>query len=218
MPYLLQLSSAIPVEVIVALSCENHDGPYDFLDSNSVQLLKCPGRGRAVQMNAAVERAKGDILVFLHADVVPPRSFLQDIAQALDEGYVAGFFSYKFDKDSILLKINASFTTKDGFFTGGGDQCLFIKKPVFMELGRFDEEQVLMEDFEFFQRMKRQDINYTIIKNDLIVSARKYSVNSYLRVNLANMLLVLLFKFGYSSQRLKALHDKLLRVSYKTNT
>lgn len=218
LPYLKQLSSVVPVEIIVALSCENEDGPYDFLNTCSVQLLECPGKGRALQMNVAAERAKGDVLVFLHADVIPPRSFFHDIVQALDEGYAAGFFSYKFDTDSFLLKINASFTSKDGIFTGGGDQCLFIKKAVFLRLEGFNEEQVLMEDFEFFQRMKKYHIKYTIIKNDLIVSARKYSENSYVRVNLTNLLLVVLFKFGCSSEILKTLHDKLLRVSYKTIT
>lgn len=218
LPYLGRLRSPRPVEVIVALSCETKDGPYDFADAPSVRLVECPGKGRALQMNAAVEKTKGDVLVFLHADVMPPLSFFQDIVQALDEGHAAGFFSYKFDKDSLLLKINASFTAKDGIFTGGGDQCLFIKKSVFLALGGFNEEQVLMEDFEFFNRMKRHQINYKIIKKDLIVSSRKYGANSYLRVNLTNLLLVVLFKFGYPSKKLKILHNKLLRVSYKTNT
>ena len=106
-------------------------------------------------------------------------------------------------------------TAKDGIFTGGGDQCLFIKKEVFNTLGGFDEEQVVMEDFEFFERMKKGKIRYKIIKNDLIVSARKYQHNSYARVNLSNLLLVTLFKLGYPSRKLKSLHNKLIRTPYQ---
>jgi hypothetical protein len=124
------------------------------------------------------------------------------------------FFSYRFDKDYWYLRLNASFTSKDGPFTGGGDQCLFIRKTVFNQLGRFNEEQVLMEDFEFFGKMKKQKVPYTIIKNDLVVSARKYECNSYLRVNLSNFLLVVLFKLGYPSKKLKILHNKLIRTPY----
>lgn len=73
-----------------------------------------------------------------------------------------------------------------------------------------------MEDFEFFKRMKKQRITYTIVKNDLIVSARKYENNSYLKVNLSNLLLVVLFKLGVSGKKLKKLHDKLLKTAYST--
>ena len=172
--------------------------------------------GRASQMNTAVKKSTGEILVFLHADVTPPNTFFEDIGTTLEGAYDAGFFSYKFDIDHYYLKFNAKFTAKDGIFTGGGDQCLFIKRTVFLKIGGFDEQQVLMEDFEFFDRMKQNGIRYKIIKNDLIVSARKYKSNSYVRVNLSNLLLLVLYKFGYPSIKLKALHNKLLRTPYQT--
>ncbi len=203
-----------PVEVIVTLSCDNSDASENLSASDMVRFLKCSQKGRAVQMNAAVQKSKGSILVFLHADVVPPQTFLSDVLNTIQSDYDAGFFSYKFDKESFLLKVNASFTASDGIFTGGGDQCLFIKKDVFLDLDGFDEEQILMEDFEFFDRMKRNKVRYKIVKNDLIVSARKYENNSYARVNLSNLLLLVLFRFGYPAPKLKALHHRLLRSSY----
>jgi len=199
-------------EVIIALSPESQSYiPAHF--EGKVQLLTCKEKGRAAQMNEGSMLAKGDVLVFLHADVKPPSTFLKDIDKALNEGHDAGFFSYKFDKDDFWLNINASFTGRDGMFTGGGDQCLFIRKSIFEKLGRFNQHQVLMEDFEFFKRMKQAQIRYTIIKTDLIVSARKYERNSYLRVNLSNLLLVLLFNLGYPSTKLKSIHDRLIRSS-----
>lgn len=197
-------------EVIVALSPESSTTVLSEF-SSQVLVLRCQHKGRASQMNEGSAIAQGAILVFLHADVKPPSTFLQDIDQALKNGYDAGFFSYKFDKDDFWLNINAWFTGRDGIFTGGGDQCLFIRKSIFEKLGKFDGEQLLMEDFEFFKRMKQAHIPYTIIKNDLIVSARKYEHNSYLRVNLSNLLLVLLFNLGYPSIRLKSIHDRLIR-------
>ncbi len=197
------------VEVIVALSPES-DPPLMGAFPNTIQLLKCKQKGRAAQMNEASFYAKGEVLVFLHADVIPPHNFLLDISRTIAQGYEAGFFSYQFDSTNYWLKINASFTGKDGFFTGGGDQCLFIRKEVFERLGRFSQNQVFMEDFEFFKRMKGNEVRYTIIKNDLLVSARKYESNSYIRVNLSNLLLIILFKMGYSGKRLKLIHDKLI--------
>lgn len=202
------------VEVIVALSPGNSDD-IELLECNGkVKILRCKNKGRASQMNEAASLALGNTLVFLHADVVPPAEFIDNILQSLEDGYDAGFFSYRFDKDKWYLRINAAFTAKDGLFTGGGDQCLFIRKEAFEQLGRFNEQQVLMEDFEFFARMKKERISYTIIKNDLVVSARKYESNSYLRVNLSNFILVVLFKLGYPGNKLKSLHNKLIRTPY----
>ncbi|MFK5973007.1 MAG: glycosyltransferase, partial [Flavobacteriaceae bacterium] len=204
-------------EIIVALSRSNK-GCEKLNTMTQIHFLKCSGTGRALQMNEAVSVSTGDILVFLHADVIPPKSFLTDIKEAIQDTYDAGFFSYRFDKENFFLKINASFTAKDGIFTGGGDQCLFIKKATFHELGSFDEEQVVMEDFEFFKRMKKNKIRYKIIKNDLIVSARKYQYNSYIRVNFSNLLLVFLFKLGYPSAKLKTLHDRLIKTPYQNRS
>ncbi|MGC1516835.1 MAG: TIGR04283 family arsenosugar biosynthesis glycosyltransferase [Maribacter sp.] len=202
------------VEVIVATSPENTDHTQSLAKDRNITVLSCKKKGRAAQMNEAAHRAVGDTFVFLHADVIPPKGFISDIKRSLKSGYTAGFFSYKFDSDRWLLQINAAFTAKDGIFTGGGDQCLFIKKDVFTVLGGFDEKQVLMEDFEFFRRMKKNKVPYTIVKNDLVVSARKYECNSYLRINLSNLVLVLLFKLGYPGEKLKALHQKLIRTPY----
>lgn len=213
---LLSILSAIPnngdTEIIVALSPQS-EANIPASINGEFQMLNCVKKGRAAQMNQGAALAKGDVLVFLHADVKPPKTFISDIIEAMNAGFDAGFFSYQFDTDSILLKINASFTGRDGIFTGGGDQCLFIRKSIFKKLGTFDEEHVLMEDFDFFKRMKRAKVPYTIVNQDLIVSARKYEYNSYLRVNLSNLLLIVLFNVGYPSAKLKSIHDKLIRSS-----
>lgn len=211
----LQDSLDCDTEIIVALSSETNDGSEGLESLEQVRFITCQGKGRALQMNEAAALAKGHTLVFLHADVIPPKSFLSDIRNTLKEKYEAGFFSYRFDKENYLLKLNASFTSKDGIFTGGGDQCLFIKKSIFEGLEGFDENQVVMEDFEFFERMKKNKIRYKIIKNDLVVSARKYQHNSYVRVNLSNLLLVTLFKLGYPPNKLKSLYSKLIRSPYQ---
>jgi len=201
-------------EVIIASSPDKCNATALLCSEFNIKYLLCSKKGRAAQMNAALKVATGEILVFLHADVIPPYGFLDDIKTCLKGNYDAGFFSYRFDKKSWLLGINASFTAKDGLFTGGGDQCLFIRKSTFLKLKGFNEEQVLMEDFEFFRRMKKNKIPYKIIKNDLIVSARKYECNSYLRINLSNLLLVMMFKLGFSGDTLKTVHNKLIRTPY----
>jgi len=213
-PILKGFQDKASCEIVIAISSENSDGSDALLNKLRTTFLKCTGKGRAVQMNEAAEIAKCNILAFLHADVIPPKSFIRDIQRTIADDFDAGFFSYRFDSESFFLKINASFTARDGIFTGGGDQCLFIKKTIFEKLKGFDEDQLLMEDFEFFDRLKKHKIPYKIINNDLIVSAKKYKYNSYLRVNFSNMLLMILYKLRYSPKKLKDLQHRLLKTSY----
>ncbi|WP_373519296.1 TIGR04283 family arsenosugar biosynthesis glycosyltransferase [Pricia sp.] len=217
LPQLAEFRKDFPVEIILALSSDNSDGSETLASVYPIKCIQCKKKGRAVQMNSAANLVKEGILVFLHADVTPPDTFISDISTAIKEGFDAGFFSYHFDKKSVALQVNSFFTAKDGIFTGGGDQCLFIKKKVFDTLGGFDEKQVLMEDFEFFRRMKKSNVRYTIVKEDLIVSARKYRNNSYIKINLANFLLVILFKCGYPAKKLNSLHDRLNNMPYQNN-
>lgn len=214
LPRLLDICATSNAEIVVALSPKTNDGSESIAIRENLQFHRCGQQGRAAQMNEGARLAKGPYLAFLHADVLPPASFISDIEHSLKNGNDAGFFSYVFDRDHPLLRLNASFTAKDGFFTGGGDQCLFIKRHVFLEMGGFDEEQLLMEDFEFFKRMRSRKVPYTIVKNNLVVSARKYGLNSYWRINFTNLLLVLLFRLGYPSAKLKVLHDRWIRTSY----
>lgn len=210
-PYLQRIGKDAQVELLPVLSGATRDGSAEVLRGLGVEPLQCQAVCRASQMNAGARRARGTILAFLHADVWPPEEFFRDITRTLSGNYQAGFFSYRFDTPTPMLRINGYFTRKDGLFTGGGDQCLFIEKETFEALGQFDPEQVLMEDFEFFRRMKRARTPYRIVPNDMVVSARKYERNSYLRVNLSNLFLLILFRCGCKPETLKRLYGRLFR-------
>lgn len=213
LPRLEQLSKGHNVEILVSTGVCTNDYSICLKDSDLATIISGKKKGRAIQMNEGANAAKGDILVFLHADVTPPTGFFDDIMNTLAEKD-AGFFSYSFDESSFLLRVNASFTKRKSLFTGGGDQCLFIKKAAFDKLGGFDESHIIMEDFHFFRKMKKNSVSFKIVNNDLIVSARKYQHNSYLRVNLTNLILLSLFNLGYAPEKLKALHNRLLKRTY----
>ena len=210
-PHILNRSTNQDFEIIIVLSATNNDSSHQLKFNEKVTVINSPSKGRAVQMNYGAKVARGSVLAFLHADVIPPDDFVTDMNKAISNGFLAGFFSYRFDSPSRLLAINASFTSNDGIFTGGGDQCLFMQHTTFEKLGGFDDSQVIMEDFEIFRRMKRNQVPYKIIKNDLLVSARKYDRNSYLKVNLSNLVLLILFKLHFPSQKIKTLHNLLIR-------
>jgi hypothetical protein len=160
-------------------------------------------------MNEGASFAKNKILFFLHADVVPPVSFVDDINKSLLNND-AGWFGYKFDITKGLMKLNEKVTRKKGIFSGGGDQGIFIKSDVFKSIGTFNEKYCIMEDFDLTRRLKKSIYKYDVVQKDCIVSARKYKANSWLRVNFANLVAFTMFSFNIESKRIKSTYHFIL--------
>lgn len=196
---------------IIIVDGGSNDDTIEKITSNDVKVIHSPIKQRAAQMNMGAQVAKNEILYFLHADVIPPITFTMDIFHAITEGTRSGWFSYQFDKSSPLLDFNASFTKRDGLFAGGGDQSLFITKDTFNDLGGFDESYDIMEDFAFTRKIKKENIPYTIITNDCIVSTRKYNNNSWLRVNFANLVAFTMFLTKWKSSKVKKVYHTILK-------
>lgn len=167
-------------------------------------------KGRAIQMNTGAKAAKGNILYFVHADSIPPLSFVDDIKLYLKKGYPMGCYRFKLDSDSLLLKINSYFTRFDKEWCRGGDQTFYIKKDIFEEFGGYCEDHMIMEEYEFMRRA-RAKYPFKIMPKDTIVSARKYEHNSYLRVQLSNLIVFNMYRLGYSQETLFKTYRKLLK-------
>ncbi len=98
LPHLCQLAKNHEVEIIVSLGSCAEDYSACGHDGEKIKFISSDRKGRAKQMNDGVSVAKGEVLVFLHADVLPPSGFFDNIKGTLDSGHDAGFFSYRFDK------------------------------------------------------------------------------------------------------------------------
>ncbi|WP_298762819.1 TIGR04283 family arsenosugar biosynthesis glycosyltransferase [uncultured Polaribacter sp.] len=212
--FLCEQANKFPIEIIVANSPETTDeSPKVCKNFDKVKYLQSEKKGRAAQMNFGASKATGAILLFLHADTQLPENFYTEVTNAVINGNKAGFFAYKFDKETFLLNVNSKFTTKDGLFAGAGDQCQFFTKQVFKELKGYNETFCIMEDFEMIDRVRKQKIKYTIIQSKATASARKYENNSWLKVNAINGYVFLLYKCGVHPQKLREKYKALLRES-----
>lgn len=109
-----------------------------------------------------------------------------------------------------MLRINAFCTRFERTICRGGDQTLVVRRPLFEALGGYRERFVIMEDYDFIRRA-RQQARFKIIPDDVVVSARKYTHNSYLRVNLANLVVFTLYRLGVAPPTLRSLYHRLIR-------
>ena len=193
-------------EVIIADSPESKDKKYFLSLKKNVRYIQTEQAGRAHQMNEGAKRAQGSILVFLHADVRPPITMIEDIRSSVENGYPFGFFSYRFEPSSFMLDFNASFTKRDGIFAGGGDQVHFMTRDVFDKMNGYDTSFSIMEDFDFVRRYRKIGLPLKVIKKDAIVSSRKYSKNSWLKINILNLIAFILFNMGANSDTIKKMY------------
>ncbi|MEB0262788.1 MULTISPECIES: TIGR04283 family arsenosugar biosynthesis glycosyltransferase [unclassified Mucilaginibacter] len=175
---------------IKKLNGTNSDGHFEIIVSDggstddTITLAKQAGaitllsqrKGRAAQMNAGAALAKGEILYFLHADTMPPVGFINDIANAISNGYQAGCFMLSFDYPHWFLKANCWLTRFDVNAIRFGDQSLFVTKEEFDRTGGFSERHIVLEDQELIKRL-RKAIRFKIIKRPVVTSARKYLEN-----------------------------------------
>lgn len=211
--FMLEQAGDHLLEILVVDAAGSTDDIRSSLASlHSVRVIKSRATSRAVQMNEGASEARGDFLYFVHADVYPPENYTNHIREALQSTIDFGYFCYRFDSDRPLLRMNGYFTRFDGLFTGGGDQTFFLSKALFQQMGCFREDLVMMEDFDLFWRLRRQGYQYAILPPKATVSARKYKYNSYLRVNVVNLLTFTLFRYGFCQHRLKRFYKKALRM------
>lgn len=113
-------------------------------------------KGRALQMNLGASSAKGDILLFLHADTRLPSNADQLIFQAIQNNKAAwGRFNVHITGRSSMFRVIAWFMNHRSRLSSivTGDQAIFITKNLFERVGGFPV-QSLMEDIEFSKRLK----------------------------------------------------------------
>ena len=190
------LKELAPAEIIVS-DGGSTDHTLEIAAAAGALAVSSRIKGRAGQMNHAASLATGDVLYFVHADTRPAASFPADIEQVLAQGYNCGSFRFRFDNNRGMLKLNSFLTRFNYLFFRGGDQSIFVTRALWETVGPFREEMRIMEDFDFLARIWRKG-RFRLIPKETIVSARKYEMNSWLRVQLANLKVVRMYRRGAS--------------------
>ncbi|MBZ2168242.1 TIGR04283 family arsenosugar biosynthesis glycosyltransferase [Marinobacter sp. F4216] len=112
------------------------------------------GKGRAVQMNAGADAARGNVLLFLHADTRLPDDAMTRLEAFAETGNAWGRFDVRLSGQRPLFRIIAWLMNQRSRLTGicTGDQAMFVRRDVFEALYGF-REQPLMEDIELARRL-----------------------------------------------------------------
>jgi rSAM/selenodomain-associated transferase 2 len=171
-------------------------------------------RGRAAQMNAGAGAARGDVLLFLHADTRLPadadRLILNRLAAS---GGAWGRFDVRIEGRHPLLPLIAAMMNLRSRLTGiaTGDQAMFVERSAFAATGGFPDI-ALMEDIELSRRLKRLG-RPSCLRARVTTSGRRWEKHGVVRTVLTMWRLRLAFFFGAAPAKLAVRYGYVPRQS-----
>ena len=166
------------------------------------RVLEAP-RGRARQMNAGAEAARGEVLLFLHADTALP----DDAARLIALGLAAtnrrwGRFDVTIAGSHPLLGAVSALMNLRSRWSGiaTGDQAIFVKREAFESVGGFPDIP-LMEDVEISARLKALT-RPLCVRSRAITSGRRWERDGVLRTIVLMWKLRFAYAMGVAPERL----------------
>jgi rSAM/selenodomain-associated transferase 2 len=163
-------------------------------------------RGRANQLNAGAARARGDGLLFLHADTHLPRDAHAQLCNALaDPAVLGGNFALRFDggdRFSTVLSAWYALQRRAGIYYG--DSAIWLRAGGFARLGGF-RELPIMEDYDLVRRLERAG-RTACLPGPAVTSARRWQRHGLPRTIASWVLIRWLFIAGAPPARLARLY------------
>jgi rSAM/selenodomain-associated transferase 2 len=167
-------------------------------------VLAAP-RGRGSQLAAGGAAARGDVVLFCHADCLLPPGWAGAIRRALgaDPGAVGGAFRLGIASPRRALALVAATANLRSRLTGHpyGDQALFVRRETYRRVGGF-APLPLMEDIDLCRRLRRVG-RLAHLELAVRVSPRRWEREGVVRSTLRNWSLAALFYLGADPARLK---------------
>jgi rSAM/selenodomain-associated transferase 2 len=165
-------------------------------------------RGRAIQMNAGAARARGSILLFLHADCIPPAEADVLIVDGLNRVRRSwGRFDARIAGRHPLLRAVELLMNLRSRWTGiaTGDQGIFVTASLFTAVGGYPEI-ALLEDVVLTKRLKRFGAPLCL-RHRITTSARRWERHGVLNTIFLMWRLRLAFWLGADPRRLAVRYD-----------
>lgn len=186
------------------------DESLSICSSYSMVKVISSEKGRACQMNKGAAAAYGNILLFLHADTLLPDKGIEAIEKVMrDQSICGGSFYLKFDNDSIILKFFSSFTKINNIYFTYGDQGLFMRRDIFIEMRGY-KIMPIFEDLEIQKRLRKKG-KFFKLPMAVSTSARRFLHHGKLKQQLLNMALLFAYELGISPTKIKKFYSDLYR-------
>ena len=187
---------------ILIIDSTSKDKTRDIAFINGTRFYKVNKKNRGLQLNYGAQKAKGEWLLFIHADSRLKLNWSRKIEDILkrDSNFIY-YFNFKVNNKSFTYRFLEFFVNLRCFLfkTPYGDQGLLISKKNFKTYGGF-KTIPLMEDFDFISRINKK--NLRSLKTPIFTSSRKWDEINFVWQSLKNWHLRRLMLKGVSINRI----------------
>ena len=195
---------------VIVVDGGSRDATFSLAAPLADRALVAP-RGRAAQMNAGAAVARGEVLLFLHADSRLPADGVAGIVEELPRSCRRwGRFDIAITGPPRLLRLVARSMNLRSRLTGiaTGDQGIFVERTLFNAVGGFCE-QPLMEDIALSVCLKRAAGRPLCLARQIVTSGRRWEANGPWRTIVAMWRLRFAYWRGADSADLGDRYDTL---------
>ncbi|MFQ6095858.1 MAG: glycosyltransferase [Candidatus Bathyarchaeia archaeon] len=149
-----------PLEIIV-VDGGSRDGTVEIARRFTDKVYQIDERGISRAKNYGAKKANGDILVFLDANVIPPRNFMEKIHDVLSDSRVVGaacnFMPLHPRSSELIFFIFYNWLLRlcSKFKPHASGQFIAIRRKAFMAINGFKEDLPCVEDHDLAFRASK---------------------------------------------------------------
>ena len=176
LPLLLSDLSIIQKESeIIIVDCGSEDKTIDIANIYGAKVFISKERNRGLQLDIGAKNAKGDWLIFLHADTRLSNEWFRKVNSVFkeDKNYIY-YFKFKINHKKMIFRVlEILVNLRSKFFKQPyGDQGLIIHKTNYFKNNGF-RKRPLMEDVDFLRRLNnKKDLKQLTLP--ILISSRKW--------------------------------------------
>jgi rSAM/selenodomain-associated transferase 2 len=169
-------------------------------DATGARLVTAP-RGRGTQLAEGARAARGEWLLFLHADTVLAPGWAEAVRRHIARGPErAGYFRLAYDSDAAMARVTAAWANlrSRALRLPYGDQGLLVARALYQRVGGHPPIP-LMEDVAIARRLGRRLVPLDALA---VTSAEHYLREGWARRGARNLSTLALWYAGASPERL----------------
>ena len=182
LPLLLSDLSIINQEAeVIVVDSHSEDKTEEIAKIYSAKIYKSKIKSRGLQLNIGAKKAKGEWLIFIHADSRLDKNFSREIKRVLigDKEFIY-FFKFKINDKKIVYRLLEILVNLRSciFKEPYGDQGLIIHRKAYFKNNGY-RKIPLMEDVDFIKRLNNKK-RLRMLNVPIYTSSRKWGKNGIL--------------------------------------